>query len=172
MRLSTISEDNLQSMLNRYNRDTFLKLEKILDAIPRMEEDRKKHIYNEMRQAIIRSDLTEDQRYWERLANLMGVPATPGSPFRKSLQVALETIKQQKIEDTDEEKNEEETEQQDTDQSNSGGGLLSGLKAAFSLYLQVYARQHGLSMPGGDDKISQNIKLLEVFFKEFTKFIK
>ncbi len=168
MRLSLIAEEDLKSLLNRYQRDTYNNLEKILDGIG-VPDDRKASIFNEMRRAVLESDLTEDQRYWQRLAQQLGVTDIgPGSPFRRSLTKALEVVKREKIEDSEEDREETKPE----DEASYGGGILSGLKSAMTLYLQAYARQHGLSMPGGENNTSKNIKVLEIFFSELIKFVK
>lgn len=154
MKLINILESGqkLKELLKQKREEARLSLDKLLD----LGDSGKVASYIE--KAVLKSDLSKDQRFWEELARLLNLNTSEQSDFRRCLKIALKMeTKSQGDEDSD------QPEQRQT-------SALGGLRAAMNLYLQAYATTYNLpSLVGEKTLVENNIDILENFLVNFVR---
>lgn len=152
MKLITIleSSNKVEQMLKQQRAAANLELQDILKSVP--EKDK---LASFIEKAVLKRDLSKDQRFWEQLAVMLQVPAGDGSDFKRSLQTALG----QKVEIK---KGEAEPKKQVS--------LLGGLQSAMNMYLRAFAEVYNLpSLTGQETLVQKNIQILDTFLLNFAR---
>jgi hypothetical protein len=156
MKLINILESGqkLKDLLKQKRGEARISLDKLLN----LGDSNKVASYIE--KAVLRSDLSKDQRFWEELARQLNLNASEKSDFRRCLKVALNIeVKDQ----GDQEEGSEQPEQRKT-------SALGGPRAAMNLYLQAYATTYNLpSLVGDKTLVDNNIDILENFLVNFVR---